>query len=150
MTWTVLPGKPYRLGATCDGMGTNFALFSENAEKVELCLFDSPAAPTESERIPLPEQTDMVWHAYLPGVWPGQLYGFRVHGPYDPRADHRFNPNKVVLDPYARAIGRELCWCEELFGYADASAPLASPARLLSSSQTTGPRRRYGSPTRLR
>jgi glycogen operon protein len=98
-------------------MGTNFTLFSENAEKVELCLFDSPAAPTESERIPLPEQTDMVWHAYLPGVWPGQLYGFRVHGPYDPRAGHRFNPNKVVLDPYARAIGRELHWCDELFGY---------------------------------
>ncbi len=113
----VKPGTPYPLGATWDGQGVNFALFSENATKVELCLFDSPDAEKESLRIVMPEQTDLVWHAYLPDVRPGQLYGYRVHGPYDPANGHRFNPNKVLLDPYAKAIGREIVWDDSLFAY---------------------------------
>ena len=83
----------------------NFALFSAHAQKVELCLFESPDSTRESARIVLPEQTDMVWHAFLPDVRPNQLYGYRVHGPYDPHAGHRFNPNKIVMDPYARVGG---------------------------------------------
>jgi isoamylase len=114
----VRPGSPYPLGATWDGLGVNFSLFSEHATGVDLCLFDSIDAVAESERIPLSENTDMVWHAYLPGVLPGQLYGYRVDGPYDPRAGHRFNANKVLLDPYAKAIGRTTRWGDfELFGY---------------------------------
>src|SRR4029079_5795615 len=98
------------LGATPDGGGVNFALFSEHATKVELCLFDSAGAPTESHRISLPEKTDQVWHGYLPDVRPGQIYGYRVHGPWDPSRGHRFNSRKVLLDPYARTIARELRW----------------------------------------
>jgi isoamylase len=113
----VWPGQPYPLGAIWDGAGVNFALFSENASKVELCLFDTVDAPRESRRIPLREHTDLVWHAYLPDARPGQLYGYRVHGPYDPKAGQRFNPNKVVLDPYARSIGRDVQWDDALFGY---------------------------------
>src|ERR1700730_6560327 len=113
----VWPGKSYPLGATWDGAGVNFAVVSEHATKVELCLFDSPDATTEGHRIPLPEQTEQVWHAYLPGIAPEQLYGYRVHGPYDPAHGHRFNPNKLVLDPYAKAIGRNLRWDDSLFGY---------------------------------
>src|SRR5262245_12969124 len=101
-------GKPYPLGATWDGAGVNFALFSEHATKVELCLFDGPDASAEAQRLPLTEQTDQVWHVYLPGIQTEQLYGYRVHGPYDPNAGHRFNPAKIVLDPYAKAIGRDL------------------------------------------
>ena len=93
---------PIPLGATWDGVGVNFAIFSEHATRVELCLFDSVDAEVESLTIPLPEQTDMVWHGYLPDVQPGQLYGYRVHGPYAPHAGHRFNPHKLVLDPYAK------------------------------------------------
>jgi glycogen operon protein len=113
----VCPGQSYPLGATWDGAGVNFAVFSEQATRVELCLFDSPDAATESQRIVLPEQTDQVWHVYLPEVQPEQLYGYRVHGPYDPGQGQRFNPNKVVLDPYAKAIGRDLRWDDSLFGY---------------------------------
>jgi glycogen operon protein len=113
----VWPGKPYPLGATWDGRGVNFALYAEHATKVELCLFDSPHAVREVERIPLMEQTDMVWHVYLPGLPPHQLYGYRVHGPYDPQQGHRFNPHKVVLDPYAKSIGRATRWHDSLFGY---------------------------------
>ena len=113
----VWPGAPSPLGATWDGVGVNFALFSEHATRVELCLFDSPAAESESLTIPLTEHTDMVWHGYLPDVRPGQLYGFRVHGPYEPHNGHRFNPNKVVLDPYARVVGREPQWNECMFGF---------------------------------
>lgn len=113
----VWPGKPYPLGATWDGRGVNFALYAENATKVELCLFDSPNARQESERIPLPEQSDLVWHVYLPDVPPGQLYGYRVYGPYEPKEGHRFNPNKVLLDPYAKLIGRTTRWDDSLFGY---------------------------------
>src|SRR5207249_10063695 len=113
----VWPGKPSPLGATWDGSGVNFTLFSEHATRVELCLFDSPESRKESYCISLPEQTDQVWHGYLPDVRPGQLYGYRVHGPYDPKAGHRFNPSKVVLDPYAKAIGRTVQWTDEMFGY---------------------------------
>jgi len=114
----IWPGAPYPLGATWDGVGVNFALFSAHASKVELCLFDSPTATRESHRVTLPEQTDMVWHGYMPDVRPGQLYGYRVHGPYDPQAGHRFNPNKVVMDPYAKAVGRTVRWGQyEMFGY---------------------------------
>ncbi len=113
----VWPGRPYPLGATWDGRGVNFALYSENAAKVELCLFDSEEASEESKRIVLREQSDMVWHGYLPDVAPGQLYGYRVHGPYEPQKGHRFNPHKVVLDPYCLSVGRRLKWDDALFGY---------------------------------
>ena len=100
----VWPGKPYPLGASWDGAGVNFAIYSEHAKNVELCLFDSVRAKKESHRIPLPERTDMVWHGYLPDGVPGQLYGFRVHGPYAPSLGHRFNAHKVLLDPYALSL----------------------------------------------
>jgi isoamylase len=113
----VWPGFPYPLGATWDGVGVNFAIFSEHATRVELCLFDSKDAEVESLTIPLPEQTDMVWHGYLPDVHPGQLYGFRIHGPYAPHAGHRFNPHKLVMDPYAKVVGRVAKWDDALYGY---------------------------------
>jgi isoamylase len=113
-TW---PGRPYPLGATWDGRGVNFALYSEFAEKVELCLFDSAEDTQEKARIPLREHTDLVWHAYLPDARPGQLYGYRVHGPYDPQNGHRFNHHKVLLDPYAKGIGRLPRWTDAMHGY---------------------------------
>src|SRR5690606_8906482 len=100
-----------------DGAGVNFALFSEHATKVELCLFDSADDEKEAMRIELPEQTDQVWHGYFPDLVPGQLYGYRVHGPWEPEHGHRFIPNKVLLDPYAKAIGRDLRWDDAMFGY---------------------------------
>ncbi|MBK1658479.1 glycogen debranching protein GlgX [Paracraurococcus ruber] len=109
-------GSPFPLGATWDGLGVNFALFSANATKVELCLFDD-AGETELERLELPEYTDEVWHGYLPEARPGTIYAYRVHGPYEPEAGHRFNPNKLLLDPYARAIVGDLTWGPEVFGY---------------------------------
>jgi len=109
-------GLPYPLGAVWDGLGVNFALFSANATKVELCLFDA-AGKRETERIALPEYTDEVWHGYLPDARPGTIYGFRVHGPYEPTAGHRFNPNKLLLDPYAKQIIGKLQWNPALFGY---------------------------------
>src|ERR1700704_5511458 len=96
----VWPGRSYPLGATWDGAGVNFAIFSEHATKVELCLFDNVSDTQELRRIALPENTDMVFHGYLPDLEPGQLYGYRVHGPFEPLRGHRFNANKVVLDPY--------------------------------------------------
>jgi isoamylase len=109
-------GRPFPLGATWDGLGVNFALFSANATKVELCLFDD-AGKTELERIELPEYTDEVWHGYLPAARPGTVYGYRVHGPYQPDAGYRFNPNKLLVDPYARQLVGKLKWGPELFGY---------------------------------
>ena len=109
-------GTPYPLGATFDGRGTNFALFSANATKVELCLFDS-AGRQETGRIALPERTDDVWHGYFPEVAPGQLYGYRVHGPYEPEAGHRFNPNKLLMDPYSKDLGGHFTWTDAHFGY---------------------------------
>ncbi|HSE95855.1 MAG TPA: glycogen debranching protein GlgX, partial [Methylomirabilota bacterium] len=111
------PGAPHPLGATWDGAGVNFALFSEHATAVELCLFDPDDAGREILRLPVSERTDLVWHLYLPEVRPGQLYGYRVHGPYAPEAGHRFNPAKVLLDPYARAIAGDVMWDDALFGY---------------------------------
>lgn len=111
------PGTPYPLGSTWNGHGVNFAIFSDNAEKIELCLFDSMDSKTESIRIELHEKDDNVWHASVEGLWPGQLYGYRVYGPYDPVRGMRFNPNKVLLDPYAKAIGRVIKWSDSMFGY---------------------------------
>ncbi|MBV8133372.1 MAG: glycogen debranching protein GlgX, partial [Alphaproteobacteria bacterium] len=112
----VWPGRPYPLGATWDGEGVNFALFSAYAEKVELCLFDR-SGNREEERIVLPEYTDEVWHAYLPDARPNLLYGYRVGGPYDPSNGHRFNPNKLLIDPYVRSLHGRLRWSDTLFGY---------------------------------
>ncbi|MGF1551040.1 MAG: glycogen debranching protein GlgX [Paracoccaceae bacterium] len=109
-------GRPFPLGATWDGLGVNFAIFSAGATKVELCLFDRDGE-TEIERIALPEYTDEVWHGYLPEARPGTLYGYRVHGPYAPEAGHRFNPNKLLLDPYAKQHVGRLTWDPALFGY---------------------------------
>ncbi|MGZ5374724.1 MAG: glycogen debranching enzyme, partial [Aeromicrobium sp.] len=112
----VEPGSPSPLGATWDGRGVNFALFSDNAESVELCLFDA-SGKRERERIVLPEYTNQIWHGYIVGMQPGQLYGYRVYGPYDPRQGHRFNANKLLLDPYARAIDGPLLVSDSVFGY---------------------------------
>jgi glycogen operon protein len=112
----VREGSAEAHGAIWDGKGTNFTCFSANATKVEVCLFD-PAGGTETERIALPEYTDLIWHGYIPDVNPGSVYGLRVHGPYEPRAGHRFNPNKLLLDPYARAHTGQLKWSPECFGY---------------------------------
>ncbi len=112
----VWPGRPYPLGAAWDGQGVNFALFSEHASKVELCLYDSTGRH-ELQRVPLAGQTDQIWHAYLPEVLPGQQYGYRVHGPYAPEKGHRFNPNKLLIDPYARAIVGVPRWSDAQFGY---------------------------------
>lgn len=113
----VWPGKSHPLGATWDGAGVNFALFSENAEKVELCLFEQPRGNCEIARIPLTEYTDQVWHVYLPDARPGDLYGYRVYGPYEPDKGHRFNPAKLLFDPYAKAISGHVEWNNALFGY---------------------------------
>ena len=114
---TLEPGAPYPLGATWDGKGVNFALFTANAESVELCLFDKPDG-RETARLKLPEYTDEVFHGYLPAARPGQLYGYRVYGPYQPRRGHRFNSNKLLLDPYAKRLAGRLIWDDSVFGYA--------------------------------
>ena len=113
----VWPGQPYPMGATWDGEGVNFALFSEHATGVELCLFDNPDDVQESHKIAFQELTDHVWHAYLPDVRPGQFYGYRVHGPYKPEEGHRFNPNSLLIDPYAKAITGRIKWSNALFSY---------------------------------
>src|SRR5437762_852841 len=110
-------GRPYPLGATWDGMGVNFALFAENATGIELCLYRNHEDAEETEKILLRERTNQVWHCYLPEVRPGQLYGYRVHGPYEPEQGHRFNPAKMVLDPYARAITNQVKWDDTVFAY---------------------------------
>ncbi len=117
ITTKVLPGKPYPMGSTWTGEGMNFAIFSEGATKVELCLFDTPQAKIESQRIALPEMTGRVWHALIVGLKPGQLYGYRIHGPYDPNAGLRFNPNKLLIDPYARALSGQVDWKAPIFAY---------------------------------
>jgi len=113
----VWPGKPYPQGATWDGRGVNFALFSEHAERVQLCLFDD-SGRREIQRIDLPERTEQVWHCYLPEARPGMLYGYRVYGPYQPERGHRFNPHKLLIDPYAREISGALRWSDAHYGYA--------------------------------
>jgi isoamylase len=141
-------GLPFPLGATWDGLGVNFALFSANATRVELCLFDEEAR--ETERVTLPEYTDEVWHGYLPDARPGQLYGYRVHGPYEPEKGHRFNPNKLLLDPYAKQIVGQFKWHDALFGYTIGhpdedlsfderdSAPYVPKSRVIDSAFTWG------------
>ena len=110
----IWPGQAYPLGATYDGSGTNFALFSGVADRVELCLFDEDGKET---RVEVPEVDAFVWHCYLPGVQPGQRYGYRVHGPWDPQRGLRCNPNKLLLDPYAKATSGEIDWNQSLFSY---------------------------------
>src|ERR1035438_8002078 len=109
-------GSPFPRGATYDGRGVNFSLLSDASECVELCLFDHAGA--NEQRIRIRERTCGAWHIYLPGVTPGQLYGYRVHGPYEPELGLRFNPNKLLLDPYAKVIGRQLVWADEQIGRA--------------------------------
>jgi len=113
----IRPGRPYPLGATWDGEGVNFALFSENATAVELCLFDRADQEKETHRIRVEERTNQIWHIYLPEARPGLLYGYRVHGPYDPAAGHRFNPSKLLIDPYAKALTGDVQWSDAMFGY---------------------------------
>jgi isoamylase len=118
MTKNIYPGKPYPLGATWDGHGVNFALFSDNATGVELCLFDASEDVKEPEkRVNITERTHQIWHCYLPDIRPGQLYGYRVHGPFEPEQGHRFIASKVLIDPYAKAISGTIKWHDSLFGY---------------------------------
>lgn len=111
------PGSPYPLGATWDGKGVNFALFSSNATMVELCLFKNHYDKTEVVKLKLTERSNQVWHIYVPNLKPGQLYGYRVHGPFEPQNGHRFNPHKLLIDPYAKAIAGKIEWNDALFGY---------------------------------
>jgi isoamylase len=112
----IWPGSPHPLGATWDGEGVNFAIFSEHATSVELCLFDTPESAQPSAQVSMSAATDRVWHAYLPDVRPGALYGYRVDGPYAPEEGHRFNPAKLLIDPYAKAVSGTIKWSDELFG----------------------------------
>jgi len=116
MSIKILPGRPHPLGATWDGSGTNFAIYSEHAEWVDLCLFDQPNAP-EKDRVRLPERTTYVWHGYIHGLQPGQLYGYRVHGPFQPNDGLRFNSNKLLIDPYAKALAGQVDWSASIFPY---------------------------------
>src|SRR3954452_23151834 len=129
----IWPGRPSPLGATCTGGGVNFALFSENATAVELCLFDSPKAKTESHRIALPERTHQVWHGFCPDLGPGQIYGYRVHGPDEPWRGHRFNPQKLLLDPYAKSIARDLTWDSSVLDPHRDTAAVAPLGRVMDS-----------------
>jgi glycogen operon protein len=141
---TVWPGNPYPLGSTWDGEGVNFALFSEHASRVELCIFDQQRG-SEQERIELKEQTDLVWHCYLPEARPGLLYGYRVHGPYKPEEGLRFNDRKLLIDPYAKALSGPLRWHDSLFGYRignpreDLSRDRRSNARLVPKCRVIDP-----------
>ncbi|WP_018479019.1 glycogen debranching protein GlgX [Pontibacter roseus] len=117
MNITVYPGSPYPLGATWDGEGVNFALYADNATGVELCLFNTTEDETEAVKIKISERTHQVWHVYLPEIKPGQLYGYRVYGPFEPENGHRFNPNKLLIDPYAKAISGTINWHDSLFAY---------------------------------
>ena len=135
-------GLPYPLGATFDGLGVNFAVYSAHAEKIELCVFEETGR-REVARLPLPEWTDEVWHGYLPDAKPGLLYGYRAHGPYAPQEGHRFNPNKLLIDPYARSLSGDLRWTDALFGYrvnsasADLTFDLRSSAPAMPNSMVT-------------
>ena len=149
----VSAGAPHPLGATWDGRGTNFALFSASATKVELCLFDRDGK-RETERIALPERTDDVWHVYLSHVAPGQLYGYRVHGPYAPEAGHRFNPNKLLIDPYSKRLAGQFAWTDAHFGYrtgarqADLSFDKRDNARAMVKSVVVDPAHSWARQTR--
>src|SRR6187551_3307325 len=111
----LLPGRPYPLGATSDGLGINFAVFSAHAEKLELCLFE-PSGRHEIARYVLPEYTDEIWHGYLPNANAGLLYGYRASGQYAPERGHRFNHHKLLLDPYARGLHGHVQWSDALYG----------------------------------
>src|ERR1035441_3605653 len=126
----VWPGSPNPLGVTWDGKGVNVAIFSENAERVELCLFDDKGE-RETGRIALPEYTNQKWHGYFPDLRPGHLYDIRVYGPYDPKNGHRFNHNKLLLDPYAKRLVGRFIWNDALYGYSigHADADLSFDAR---------------------
>jgi isoamylase len=149
----VREGHPFPLGATWDGLGVNFAVFSAHATRVEVCLFDRDGN-TEIERIELPEYTDEVWHGYVPDAHPGTVYGFRVHGPYEPDAGHRFNPNKLLIDPYAKELVGTLKWDDAVFGYTIGSpdkdlsfderdsAPFVPKSRVIDPAFTWGNERR--------
>jgi isoamylase len=128
---TVYPGNPYPLGATWDGEGVNFALYADNASGVELCLFATAQDEVESVKVKFVERSHHVWHAYFPDIRPGQLYGYRVSGNYDPQNGHRFNPSKLLIDPYAKAIAGTIDWDDSLFGY-----EVGSPDEDLSYSET--------------
>lgn len=150
-------GKPYPIGATADKNGINFAIFSAHATKVEVCLFDKKGEQ-EERRFVLPEYTDEIWHGYIPGIGSGQVYGYRVYGPYEPDAGHRFNPHKLLLDPYAKQLVGQLQWTDELFGYtlgsADAdlsfderdSAPFVPKAQVISDTFTWHEHKRKKTP----
>ncbi|WP_306286173.1 alpha-amylase family glycosyl hydrolase [Sphingomonas sp. Ant20] len=118
---TLEAGSAYPLGATFDGLGVNFAVYSANAEKIELCVYDD-SGRRELKRYVLPEWTDEVWHGYLPDAQPGLSYGYRAYGRYAPEEGHRFNPNKLLLDPYAKAMTGELRWTDAMYGYQVKSA----------------------------
>ena len=128
---SVYPGDPFPLGATWDGEGVNFALYAENAQDVDLCLFNKIEDEVETVKIRMKERSHHVWHAYVPELGPGQLYGYRVFGPYDPLNGHRFNPHKLLIDPYAKAIAGTIIWDNALFGY-----EVGHPAEDLSYSDT--------------
>jgi len=142
----VWPGRSSPLGATFDGNGVNFAIFSEHATKVELCLFDSPEAKSESCRIALPEQTNQVWHGFLPDAAAGQIYGYRVYGPFDPAHGHRFNQHKVLLDPYAKLIARDLVWEDAVLDPERDTAPYAPLARVMDTTLRASSDRRLETP----
>ena len=125
------PGRPYPLGSTWDGEGVNFSLFADNATSVELCLFDQSMGTLETTRVKMQERSYQMWHCYVPELGPGQLYGYRVYGTYDPSNGHRFNPNKLLIDPYAKAISGTVEWHDSLFGY-----KVGDPAADLSFSET--------------
>jgi len=156
-TSRIREGLPFPLGATWDGLGVNFALFSANATKVELCVFDD-SGEVELERIELPEYTDEIYHGYLPDAHPGLIYGYRVYGPYDPPNGHRFNPNKLLIDPYAKQLVGQLKWSEALFGYTighpDAdlsfderdSAPFVPKSKVIDPAHTWGHDQRVSVP----
>jgi glycogen operon protein len=140
------PGKPAPLGATWECTGINFALYSENATRVELCLFESPDARRQTLSIDLPEKTNHVWHGFLHGAAPGQIYGYRVHGPDEAASGHRFNPNKILLDPYAKSIARPLVWEPCLADPGADSSPCAPLARAIEPSGTWNPGPRPSTP----
>ncbi|GGH26207.1 glycogen debranching protein GlgX [Sphingobacterium alkalisoli] len=117
MDTKIFAGSPYPLGATYDGKGVNFSIYAENAEGVDLCLFNKSEEDAKPLKIRIKERTHQVWHVYVPNIGPGQLYGYRVYGPYDPENGHRFNPHKLLIDPYAKAIAGTLQWDDSLFGY---------------------------------
>ncbi len=149
MSVRVSAGLPFPLGASWDGSGVNVAVFSANATRIELCLFDVDGR-RETDRIALPEFTHEVWHGYFPDLRPGQLYGLRAHGPYAPEAGHRFNPNKLLLDPYTRALAGELRWHDSLYGYrignprADLSFDKRDSARAMPKCRIIDPAHTWG------